>query len=364
MPLSVALDATLWDEPTTGIGLYGRAVAGALGARGVKVVRVGARSSGEIPRQIRSRTLYTLAELPAVLSRTGAPLFHAVANVDLPAVRVQGVRYVLTVHDLIPLTSPDTVSRPFHWQFRIWLSRSLQLADHVVCVSDWTRQALLARYPELPPDRVSMVHNGVDHVRPAALDAVSEAWLRSLGLPERWVLFAGALDARKNVGLLLSALEILGPRAPTLVLAGQPWFGSEAIERRVGRLRARGLDIRPLGHLAEPLLWAVMARAPLFVFPSRDEGFGLPPLEAMALGTPVVVSNAASLPEVCGPGAAYVDSDDVQGLSRTLVRLLDDPAERKRMGDQGRTHARQFTWDRVATHLLGVYQGLLGAERR
>ena len=117
-------------------------------------------------------------------------------------------------------------------------------------------------------------------------------------------------------------------------------------------------------NLAEPLLWAVMARAPLFVFPSRDEGFGLPPLEAMALGTPVVVSNAASLPEVCGPGAAYVDSDDVQGLSRTLVRLLDDPAERKRMGDQGRTHARQFTWDRVATHLLGVYQGLLGAERR
>ena len=364
MPFSVALDATLWDEPTTGIGLYGRAVAAALGAHGVKVIRVGARTSGEFPRRVRSRTLHTLAELPSLLPRTGAPLFHAVANVDLPAVRVRGVGYVLTVHDLIPLTSPDTVSRPFHWQFRAWLARSLQLADHVVCVSEWTRQALLARYPELPPGKVSRVHNGVDHVRPAALDAVSEAWLRSLGLPERWVLFAGALDARKNVGLLLSALEVLGPGAPTLVLAGQPWFGSEAVERRVGRLRARGFDIRPVGHLAEPLLWALMARAPLFVFPSRDEGFGLPPLEAMSLGTAVVVSNAASLPEVCGPAAAYVDSDDVQGLARTLARLLDDPAERKRMGDAGRTHAREFTWDRVATHLLGVYQGLLGTERR
>jgi hypothetical protein len=95
----------------------------------------------------------------------------------------------------------------------------------VVCVSDWTRKALLTRYPELPPSRVSMVHSGVDHVRPAAFDAVAEAWFRSLGLPERWVLFAGALDARKNVGLLLSALEHLGAAAPALVLAGQPWFG-------------------------------------------------------------------------------------------------------------------------------------------
>ena len=132
----------------------------------------------------------------------------------------------------------------------------------------------------------------------------------------------------------------------------------------MGRLRARGLDIRPLGHLTEALLWVLMARAPLFVFPSRDEGFGLPPLEAMSMGTPVVVSNAAALPEVCGPAAAYVDSDDAQGLARTLVRLLDDAPERRRMGEAGRVHARTFTWDRVARHLLGVYQEVLASRRR
>src|SRR5262249_58392841 len=88
VPPSVALDATLWDEPTTGIGLYGRAVAGALAAQGTTVIRVGARRTGEYPRRLRSRTLHTLAELPAVLPRTGAPLFHAVANVDLPPARV------------------------------------------------------------------------------------------------------------------------------------------------------------------------------------------------------------------------------------------------------------------------------------
>jgi len=354
----VALDATLWDEPTTGIARYGREVAGALERLGVRVLRVGARRSGELPRRVRSRTLYTLAELPGVLPRSGASLFHAIANVDLPLQRIPGVPFVLTVHDLIPLTSPDTVSRAFHWQFRLWLARSLRVAEHVVCVSAWTREQLLARHPELDPGRVSVVHNGVDHVRPATLDAVSAAWLRSLGLPDRWVLFAGALDARKNVGLILDALERLGPRAPALVLAGQRWYGAGPTERRIGLLRAAGLDIRPLGFLAEPLLWALVASAPLFVYPSRDEGFGLPPLEAMALGTPVVVSTAAALPEVCGDAAVQVAPDDAGALATAMERLLDDPAERARRSEAGRLHARGFRWDAVGLHLLEIYRRL------
>ena len=357
--LTVALDATLWDEPTTGIGRYGHAVAGALEARGVRVLRVGARRSGELPRKVRSRTLHTLAELPRILPRSGASVFHAIANVDLPLLRVSGIPFVLTVHDLIPLTSPRTVSRAFHWQFRLWLARSLRVADHVVCVSAWTREQLLGRHPELDPDRVSVMHNGVDHVQPRALDAVSQAWLRSLGLPERWVLFAGALDARKNVELVLEALERLGPRAPTLVLAGQRWYGSGAIERRIGALRAVGFDIRPLGYLAEPLLWALMAAAPVFVFPSRDEGFGLPPLEAMALGAPVVVSTAAALPEVCGDAAIQVDPDDAGALATALQRLLDEPEERRRRAAAGRARAAGFRWDAVAAHLVQVYRRLL-----
>jgi len=204
-----------------------------------------------------------------------------------------------------------------------------------------------------------VVHNGVDHVQPRALDAVSQAWLRSLGLPERWVLFAGALDARKNVELVLEALERLGPRAPTLVLAGQRWYGSGAIERRIGALRAVGIDIRPLGYLAEPLLWALMAAAPVFVFPSRDEGFGLPPLEAMALGAPVVVSTAAALPEVCGDAAIQVDPDDAGALATALQRLLDEPEERRRRAAAGRARAAGFRWDAVAAHLVQVYRRLL-----
>ncbi|HSP19682.1 MAG TPA: glycosyltransferase family 1 protein, partial [Myxococcaceae bacterium] len=255
--------------------------------------------------------------------------------------------------------SPDTVSWAFRWQFRLWLARSLRVADHVVCVSAWTRAQLLSCHPELDASRVSVVHNGVDHALPAPLDPVSQAWLRSLGLPDRWVLFAGALDARKNVGLVLDALERLGAAAPTLVLAGQRWYGAGPLERRLAVLRGRGLDIRPIGFLAEPLLWTLMSAAPVFVFPSRDEGFGLPPLEAMSLGTPVIVSTAAALPEVCGDAAVQIDPDDADALATALQRLLDDPAERARRAEAGRARARSFRWDATAAHLLEVYRSLL-----
>ena len=332
-------------------------MAGALARRGVRVLRVGARSSGELPRRVRSRTLHTLAELPRVLPRSGASLFHAVGNFNLPLLRIPGVPFVLTVHDLIPLTSPDSVSRAFHWQFRLWLARSLRVADHVVCVSSWTRRQLLARHPELDPARVSVVHNGVDHARPAPLDAASQAWLRSLGLPERWVLFAGALDARKNVDLVLDAWS--GSARPRPPWCSPGSAGTAPAGRAPDGPAARAGTRHPPARLSRrAAALGADGGAPVFVFPSHDEGFGLPPLEAMALGTPVVVSTAAALPEVCGDAAVQVEPDDAGGLATALQRLLDDPAERSRRAEAGRAHARAFRWDTTADHLVGVYRSL------
>src|SRR5205814_9193767 len=137
-------------------------------------------------------------------------------------------------------------------------------------------------------------HNGVDHVeRMPALDATCEAYLRSLALPARFALYAGALDARKNVEAIVAACA--QTRTP-LVLIGQSWFGRGPIEQRIARARADGADIRPLGYQSEALFCELIRRARVFVFPSRYEGFGLPPLEAMWLGTPAIVSNRGSLP--------------------------------------------------------------------
>jgi glycosyltransferase involved in cell wall biosynthesis len=357
----LALDATLADEPTTGIALYAQELGRALAPR-LPVERWGARRSGEVPRGRVGRSLWTVSALPGLLEARRPRAYHAVSNFNLPLQRVPDVPFVLTVHDLVPLLLPDTVSAPFRWQFQTWLARSLLVAEQVVCVSEVTRASLLQRFA-VAADRVSVIHHGVDHVaRVAPPDAVTLQWLDALGLAPDFVLYAGALDARKNVGLLLDACARLfeGGRRTTLVLAGQRWFGSKGVEARVRELKERGLDIRLLGYLEAPVFYALMRRAGVFVFPSRYEGFGLPPLEAMALGVPTIISTAGALPEVCGEGAAQVDPDDAQGLAAHLEALLGDEAARRALGARGLEVAGRYRWERTAEQTLKVYARLGG----
>jgi glycosyltransferase involved in cell wall biosynthesis len=356
----VALDATLLDEPVTGIGLYTRELARALEVTGVAVERWGARVSGEVPRGRQGRTAWTLARLPELLRRRRPALFHALSNFNLPLQRVPGVAFVLTVHDLVPLLLPDTVSARFRWQFRLWLARSLAVADAVVCVSETARQSVLSRFA-VAPDKLHVVRHGVDHVdRVPPPDATTEKWLDALGLDAPFVLYAGALDARKNVELVLRAVELLfdGGQPVTLVLAGQRWFGAGRIEREVSRLKARGVDVRPLGYLADPVFFTLMRRAGVFVFPSRYEGFGLPPLEAMRLGVPTIVSTEGSLPEVCGDGAAQVRPDDAAGLAALLGRWLASEAERATWSRRARAQASKYEWAATARATAALYASL------
>ena len=359
--MELAYDATLWDEPTTGIGLYTRCLASALEEQGASLRLLGARKSGDAPRGMQGRSDFFVRTLPGLLTQGREPLFHGVSNFTLPLLRIPGKRFVLTVHDLIPLLVPQTVSWAYRWQFRLWLARSLQVADAVICVSDRTRLDLLSRF-KLSTEKLHVVHLGVDHV-----DAVpppspdEEALLRSFELPENFVLYASALDARKNAGLLLEACQELRRRGQpmTLVLAGQRWFGSGSVERTVLSMRAAGVDIRLLGYQPEAVLYALMRRATVFVLPSRYEGFGLPPLEAMRLGTPVLVSDAGALPEICGDAARYFHPEHVPGLADLLAEVLGSAAERERLSKAGRQRAARFTWAETARRTLDVYRRAL-----
>ncbi|MBL8954962.1 MAG: glycosyltransferase family 4 protein [Myxococcaceae bacterium] len=292
-----------------------------------------------------SASFYTLTEVPKRLAAEQPDVFHAVCNFNLPLVHPAHTRFVLTVHDLIPLLLPDTVSTAYRLQFRLWLTRSLKVADAVICVSHTTRTALLDAF-EVDAERVHVVHHGVDHVeRVPQPDAISVKWLDALGLGD-FVLYAGALDARKNVERVVEACVAMNVR---LVLAGQRWFGGGAIEKRIALAREGGADIRHLGYLPDPLFYALMRRARVFVFPSLYEGFGLPPLEAMRLGVPTVVSTGGALPEVVGDGALVVPPDDVTALAQAIVRA--DAA----LGQRGRKRALEFEWATTAEKTLAAY---------
>ena len=358
-----ALDATLLDEPTTGIGLYTQELCRALAPR-LSIERWGAQRSGEVPRGSTGRTRWSLGELPRLLTERKPCLWHALANFNLPLMRVPSVPFVLTVHDLVPLLLPDTVSTGFRWQFRVWLTRSLQVADHVICVSEVTKASLLEHF-EVKEAKLSVIAHGVDHVeRLAKPDPTSVKWLDALGLPPRFVLYAGALDARKNVELVLSACERLhdGGMPVTLALVGQRWFGSRTIEKRVVELKERGLDLRLLGYLDASVFYALMRRAGVFVFPSRYEGFGLPPVEAMALGVPTIISTAGALPEVCGDGALQVDPGDDKALAESLHRVLSDGAFRGALAHRGLEVSSRYRWESTARLTQMVYERVLGAS--
>jgi|CXWL01.1.fsa_nt_gi glycosyltransferase involved in cell wall biosynthesis len=361
---SIALDGTLFDAPTTGIGLYTRELAKALLALGARCDVWGSTHSGTHHRGTRSRSLWYVNTLPELLKTDRPEVFHAVSNFTLPLRRVKGVAYVLTVHDLIPWLFPDTVSRAFRWQFRLWLTRSLALADRVICVSHVTRGDLL-RHFAVDAEKVRVVHHGIDHVdQVPAPDETSVKYLAALGLPEHFVLYAGALEARKNVELVLeAALLMQKAQAPTtVVLAGQRWFGAGAVEKKIASFRAQGLDIRTLGYLEAPVFYALMRQAGAVVFPSRYEGFGLPPLEAMRLGVPTVVSTCGALPEVCGEGARYVHPDDARGLASTLLKLTRDAGARATAVAEAKAQAAHFEWKVAAMQTLAVYREAVAAN--
>lgn len=256
---------------------------------------------------------------------------------------------VVTIHDLAPLDHPEWMNRRFAEWYRFLIPHLVRRVRHVIVVSEFTRERLVAR-THVDGAKVSVVYPGFGrHFAPQTPDAVM-AMRRKLALPEgRYVLSVGSLEPRKNLGRLLLAWNALLPKLPSdvyLLIVGAK--GTRRVFSGVPELEHLPLRVILLGYVADGDLPPLYAGASVFVFPSLYEGFGSPPLEAMACGVPVVVGNQASLPEVVGDAALMVDPHDVSALARAVMSVIAKPELAARLGAEGPVRAQRFSYAKAA----------------
>ena len=268
-------------------------------------------------------------------------------------------RSVVTIHDLSFILMPEALPK-WNAAYLAAITRvSVRRADRVICVSESTRRDVVTRLG-VPAAKTRVIHHGIEpEFRP--LPAAEVAAFRSAkGLPDEFALYLGTLEPRKNLPNLLRAYADArregGVTAP-LVLGGGKGWGYEVIFRLVDELGLGG-HVRFPGYLplAELPLW--YNAASLFAYPSRYEGFGMPALEAMASGTPVLTTDSSSLPEVVGDAGLLVDPDDVATMSAGLSRVLRDPNLRADLRSRGLERARRFAWTAAARRTVDVYHEL------
>lgn len=288
---------------------------------------------------------------PWALLREGADLLHALALVG-PLIGTRPL--VLTIHDLSFLHYPQNLPAARGLYLRLFTKWSVQRAQRVIAVSESTRRDILDRYG-VPESRVDRIYYGSDPIfRPLPRDRVAE-FRACQGLPERFLLFVGTLEPRKNVARLIEAYARLPEgRPPLYIVGGKGWLYDEIF----ARVEALHLSeaVRFAGYVpGQELPWWYNA-AELLVYPSLYEGFGLPPLEAMACGTPVITSGVSSLPEVVGSAAIKVDPTDTGALAAAMGEVLASAQVRLAMKAAGLEQAKAFSWQRAARETVASYR--------
>jgi len=270
---------------------------------------------------------------------------------------------VVTVHDLSPIRYPDTHPKGRIKELEKRLPAAIASAAAVIVDSDFVRREVIGHFG-VNPDRVTAIHLGVSgEFRPRAAPDVAPV-LEKHGLRHRgYVLAVGTLEPRKNLRHAIDAHATLPERARRnypLVIAGMKGWLAGELEARIRAAEERG-EVRWLGYVPPPDLPLLYAGAQLFVYPSLYEGFGLPVLEAMASGVPVITSNQASLPEVAGDAGIMVDPRDGGALREAMLRLIEDEKEVRRRVELGHAQAARFTWRTCAENTLAVYREALQA---
>jgi glycosyltransferase involved in cell wall biosynthesis len=373
--MKIAIDTVLLLSPLTGVGNYAYQIARKLreiapshdytyfyGYYSSRLLTPGERleSVHRLKEAVRGipilgRAARSLKDLANLFSSREFDLYFEPNFIPL---NIRARRTVVAIPDFSFARFPEwhTPDKVHYYAKNFW--KKIHRAHRIIVTSEFIRKEAIERF-SFSPEKLTTLPLGVDHEIYRSYDPQDLLPAREkYRLPENFLLFVGSLEPRKNLERLLLAYQNLEESTRSqvkLVLVGFKGWENERIMSLIRKMKS---GVFYLGYLPEEDLAKIYNLARLFIYPSLYEGFGLPPLEAMACGCPVVVSNAASLPEVCGEGAIYVNPYEVTGIAQGIDRVLKDEALRIRLAAKGRERASQFSWERAAVEHLKVFEEL------
>lgn len=308
---------------------------------------------------------YSLREhvsIPRKLGRLGADLLHSPHYVLPLLCRTPAV---VTIHDCIHLLFPQYLPNRMAWRYaHFMMGSAIRRSAAVLTVSEASRADILRFYPDTDPERVQVVPNALDAALledpgPEETERVKERYQ----IRGRFVLYAGNIKPHKNLDRLIEAFGLVkqrpGQEDLKLLIIGEEVNRYGSLRRSVEAAGVRQ-DVRFFGFVPDRTLAALYRLAAVFAFPSLYEGFGLPPLEAMACGTPVVTSRVSSLPEVVGDAALLVDPYSPEDIAQGILKALEDEALRATLVARGRARVQTFSWERSVRAIHSVYMRVLG----
>jgi glycosyltransferase involved in cell wall biosynthesis len=373
MSVRIGLDATPLLGPRTGVGYYtSRLLAAMLAAdpewryllysnRSLEPLEPAlARATPVYSRLSGRRMVWMQCLLPPVIRSSRAQLCHF-PNAMAPLWQQQP--FVLTIHDASLFLYAHTHPLARLVSIRLILPLLARRAAAIITVSHHARNDLL-RILHLPPEKVHVIYEAApEEFRPVNDPAILNGVRQKYGLPPQFLLYVGTLEPRKNLRRLLRALHEIRRRGypHKLVMVGPPGWHLHHFYEEIERLSLQD-RVSFTGYVPAADLPALYSLASLFVFPSLYEGFGLPPLEAMACGAPVLASNRTSLPEICGDAAHLVDPEDEAALVNAMLSLLSDDERRRELSRRGPVRARLFSWKQAAQETMTVYCRVLNGS--
>lgn len=295
--------------------------------------------------------------LPFKLRKYKLDIIHDPSQIS-PFLFNPSPKKVLTIHDLTPILFPETHGGIHTFLQNNILPRSLKRVDSIIAVSNSTKNDIIS-YFKIAEARVKVIYNGVDEIFQVLHEDEMEDVKEKYEIKHPFILYVGTLEPRKNIPTLLRAFYLLKKKGiqHRLVIAGGKGWKYKSVYKTVNELNLQK-EVIFTGYIPSEDLPKIYNAADLFIYPSLYEGFGLPPLEAMACGTPVITSNTSSLPEVVGDAGILVDPLDVKKIADVMYKVLNNMDVRDRMVKRGLERAKMFSWEKCAEETLGVYESL------